>query len=100
VIIMPKLTTDTITAEQIRELRTTAADPTELRHAEVAGSDYYRMTAPITWRVARAHCAVILNIRAAKDRKHRAHAADVLRGTCCMACGGPIDANDECRCEA
>ena len=64
---MPKLTADTITTEQIRGLRKTAADPTELRHAEVASSDYYRMMAPITWREAREHCVEILNARAAKQ---------------------------------
>lgn len=100
---MPKLTVDTITIEQIRDLRKTAADPTELRHAEVAGSDYYQVMAPTEWREARALCAKILNARAAKDscpgREHRAHAGVTCNGMCCTVCGGPVDDNEECRCE-
>ena len=29
---------------------------------------------------------------------HRDHVADVCEGSCCTACGGPIDSNEECRC--
>jgi hypothetical protein len=31
-------------------------------------------------------------------REHRDHIRDVCEGTCCTTCGGPIDANEECRC--
>lgn len=32
-------------------------------------------------------------------RGHRDHATDACEGSCCTSCGGPIDANEECRCE-
>lgn len=31
-------------------------------------------------------------------RQHSHHIGDICEGTCCTACGGPIDTNEECRC--
>lgn len=31
-------------------------------------------------------------------RSHRRHILSVCAGSCCTACGGPIDENSECRC--
>lgn len=51
----------------------------------------------------REYCAEILNARArakCPGQQHRNHNADVCGGSCCTACGGPIDDNSECRCES
>lgn len=50
---------------------------------------------------ARARCAAIIIARARQKcpgRDHRNHVDDVCDGTCCTACGGPIDDREECRC--
>lgn len=50
---------------------------------------------------ARARCAEILHAQArdkCRGRHHRNHIGDVCEGSCCTACGGPIDENEECRC--
>lgn len=31
-------------------------------------------------------------------RTHRDHATITCNGTCCTACGGPVDNNQACRC--
>ena len=33
-----------------------------------------------------------------RGREHPHHATVTCNGTCCTACGGPIDENEECRC--
>jgi hypothetical protein len=92
----PKLTADTITDDQIRELF--YAD-------EIAAIDLTVATLP-GWsaedrRETRARCAELFYERArarCPGRQHDHHLGDVCEGTCCTACGGPIDENEECRC--
>ena len=90
------VTADTITDAQIRALF--YAD-------EIAAIELTVATLP-GWSAAdrletRARCAELFNARAigtCVGRTHRHHATVTCNGTCCTACGGPIDENEECRC--
>jgi hypothetical protein len=93
----------TITDDQIRGLRRVAQHWHEIitiLTCTVALGEDDESTAPDRAN-ARARCAEIFNARTREKchaREHRAHVGDVCEGTCCTACGGPIDANEECRC--
>jgi len=102
------LTADTIRDAQIRELIArgdlTAAELADCEHALRRRDRYWTRFQRNMQRGARVRCAAIFNARAAKracpGREHRAHVGDVCQGTCCTECGGPIDQNEECRCES
>lgn len=95
------LNADTLTDDQLRSLAC---------YIEIGSREHddlnvaLRKIAPRrgdTFMAARARCAEILNARAAAKchgRTHRNHTADTCNGSCCTACGGPIDENEECRC--
>ena len=100
-----KLTADTITDAQIRELRNAAgADHGLVALCDMALS--WRQGGPtVHAEVARARCAShlnakaeILNARKCQGRTHAQHICASCVGSCCTACGGPIDENEECRC--
>lgn len=59
----PRITADTITDEQIRELRRTSGDPRVIDTCDEALWDEHIVSVEITR--ARARCAEILNARAA-----------------------------------
>ena len=90
------VTAATITDQQIRELF--YAD-------EIAAIELTVATLP-GWsaedrREIRVRCAELFNTRAVATcigRTHRDHATITCNGACCMACGGPVDDNQECRC--
>lgn len=63
------VTGDTISSDDVRYLIRTARDATELRHAEVAASDFYKVTAPNEYKAARASCAEIFNARIVAAQK-------------------------------
>lgn len=91
-----KLTADTITDAQILQL---------FYACEIAAIELTVATRP-DWstddrRETRARCAELFNARAKRRcpaRHHDDHFADVCDGSCCTACGGLIDENEECRC--
>lgn len=47
---------------------------------------------------ARARCAEIL-LERCRGRTHSQHAQVTCNGSCCTECGGPIDENEDCRCD-
>jgi hypothetical protein len=91
-----KLTADTITDAQILALF----------HADEIAAIELTVATLSGWSAddrqeARARCAELFNacsIAKCAGRMHRAHATVTCDGTCCTACGGPIDADEECRC--
>jgi len=96
---------ETITDEQIHELREGARARRNtwlIGICDVASSDLDSDRDVAAYRIkCRARCAEIFNVRAREKcpgRDHRNHVSDVCEGTCCTACGGPIDENEECRC--
>ena len=90
------VTVDTITDNQILAL---------FNADEIAAIELTVATRP-GWSAddryeARARCAEIFNATVAtrcRARRHDHHIGNVCEGTCCTACGGPIDENEECRC--
>lgn len=97
------LTGTTITDDQIRGLRRVAQHWHEvitiLTCTAALGED--DESTPADRAVARDRCAEILNARAletCRGRTHHHHARVTCNGSCCTACGGPIDENEECRC--
>lgn len=105
-----RLTADTITDEQIRELRGLFVGLTAAPHVnglcnlalgESEEACIVLVLKPHKRKQARARCAELLNARSqdcCRARKHAEHVRDVCEGQCCTTCGGPIDENEECRC--
>lgn len=94
------VTAETITDEQIRELRSETArhDPD---HEATTTYDAALMAPMGSLRraQARARCAEILMARC-HGRDHHGHAQVTCNGDCCASCGGPIDPDGECRCQS
>ena len=95
------LTAATITDDQIRELGGPGCERSIRQLCKVALNDAPTYLKADVVRRARQRCADKINdrIRArCLGRDHRNHVTDVCEGTCCTACGGPIDDREECRC--
>lgn len=97
-----KLTADTITDEQIRDLRGRLGSETYKGASDDVIACEVARAAPLgslRRATARARCAVN---KIAQDRcvarKHVDHVRDACEGQCCTSCGGPVDENEECRC--
>jgi hypothetical protein len=103
------VTADNLTAEQINDARdrwpqhitsAMAANALGLPESHTAGGlpNY----CPPRWQWhARQSIAMLINNRREQcpGRAHHAHAQVTCNADCCTECGGPIDENDECRCE-
>lgn len=91
---------NTITDGQLRKLHDAGAiDDHTYRGAILVDAQHGALGRRVR-HDARKRSAEIWNIRCEKcrGRDHRNHIGDVCEGTCCTACGGPIDENEECRC--
>lgn len=102
-----KLTADSITDMQIRELLDALNNDVhaitrrqqDVRLCKIAIG--YIRKSKVERAAACAHCAELLNKDArarCRARGHAEHIGDVCEGSCCTSCGGPIDENEECRC--